>query len=384
MGPLVRRLLPFVAVAAGVVATALAVGSSPALLPGAGSWFGDNWQYGALLIAWSAMIGLTPDLCREIRHPWSLIGGIAAAMISSAVGYGMLPMGGYDLYAKVRLYWYCFLAGLAFVLAVRRAGAEKPGSNWPRDSAVFLTAVFALLSGVFVAGREGGLRYGPAMPSGGPAYAHRLLYESPHAFGSYDIAAELDGPDAPKVAFLLSRLEGDGAVIDLESGVAYRFSLAEGIKSGLFTGDQDPGDVRSVRLSKVTMSWEPGSGDGGGSPGVDVSGRADINFVRGGSQSDLDFLATIGLPGSGDAGSVLIRSVEPGEYDRAASLAAPVLDEMRPLDDRSLGSSMSSLSITDDSQGVALLDGDRVVWRLRIAPTGYGQSERAEIGRAHV
>ena len=352
----IRRFLPLLALAAGVAATVLARGSSPALLPGAGSWFGDNWQYGALLVAWSATVALSPDLCREVRQPWLLVAGVAVTWVSSAVGHVTFPLGGYDTHAKMRLYTYSFLAGLAFVIAARRASIEKPGSDWPARLAAYLTVTFIVLGGMFVSGREGVLSRGPGLPAVG-ALEHRLLYERPHFFGPYDVAVEPDtgppGQAKPAVVFLLSTTDGEGVVVDLESVTAHQFSLSEALEASLLTGDDSAGEVTSARLSDLTVRWGPAPVGVGGATSIRVDGRADLRFAQGLSLDCVEFVVDIGLPGSSAPGSVAVQSAELGMYEQGGKPTAPDLEGVRVADDRVLGPSADGLRLTNGRHPLA-------------------------------
>jgi hypothetical protein len=194
-----QNILPVAALAAGTTATLLARSSSPVFLPGAGSWAGNNWQYGVLLTAWPAAIALVPELCRALRGPLAAVFGAAAVWACCAVGFNMLPLGGY-YFARVGLYFYSFLGGASLVVAIRLAGDEKRGRAWSNRIAACLSLVFIMLGGMFLGAREGVLSRGPdwstVMPGqtgqGGTAIEHRILFERPFSSAAF-IAVQPEG-----------------------------------------------------------------------------------------------------------------------------------------------------------------------------------------------
>jgi len=372
-----RRILVVLSLVAGATAALLARGSSPAFLPGRRAWAGSNWQYGILLIAWSATIGLAPALCRALRQPLPLILGVVVAWASYRIGYSMLPIGGYDFYARIPLYIYSFFSGIAFFVSCRLVSEEKLGEAWSTRIATWLPLVFIILCGMFAGAQEGRLSPGPAWLSavpdrenGSTEIEQRVLHERPYSSGMYlAVQPELgpSGTGALPVVVLNSR--GEGVVIDLDQATASEFQLSTAIASVLL--GRPPEERVYACLGDLAISYRDSAAvqsDTGGS--MRIEGRISLESASIGRIPVVEFVADIGLQGSSSGIVTIISAQASSDEEWVGRFDDPVVHSVRVLKDCVAGPPGSSLRLSGDLDGLTLLNGEQVVWRFSLPLSG--------------
>lgn len=380
-----RRLLAAVqgwwlsatAVVALLLATALARGSSPWLVS-TGDPNGSFDAYSALLIGWPLLIATSPRLCRALRgaRPW--LPAPIVAWLCAQLGYRYLPLGGYDIYAKTGLYGTACLAGIAFVIAVSKAGLEAAGTIWSRRIAIGLTVVFLILAGVFVAGREGGLALGPGWGTGGAGADQtgpvcRILFTERLPISTV-AAVEGDGLE-PGMALdghaTVLTYWGGGAVINRLNGTATPFDLKGALTAALPGAADRVGASTYVGLQR--LEFRSSAAD---RTLLTVAGQASMEFYRDGQKLQylqaVNFAADLNLASATLTNITAVVPSPPPEY----SMAEPVCVGTRLLTTVELGSGDSAPELRSDARGVSLYQGSQLVWHLTLSLMNTGGPDR--------
>lgn len=361
------KVFRFLSLAAGTAAVIMARGSSPAFLPGQQAWRGSNWQYGLVLIAWSAVIGVFPKLCRALRRPLPTVLAVAVIWTAYQVGFNMLPIGGYDFYARISLYFYSFLSGVAFAVSCSLAAEEKLGELRSTRIAACVTLVFTTLCLMFAGAQEGVLATGPAWPSALTGEAaptrikHHVLYERPFPSPLYVAVQPEVWPRGSGVApVVVVSQHGEGVVIDLNTVTVTEFDLKEPLGSELLGAGEH---TYAAYMEDLTLTF-PAPGKDSATLGIE--GRTSISSWSGSRIPEADFLVDVGLQGP-TAGTVTLISAQPGsELSCRGKFDEPTVGGVRVLRGCVIEPVNGRLRLAGSIDGVTLLAGDQVVWHLKV------------------
>lgn len=375
----VRLFWQLCAIASGAVAMWLAMGSSPGLLPDGGRNFGNNWQYGLLLMLLPALAALFPTLSEGLRRPLTLsLATVIVMLTAGGIGHS-LPFGGYDFYAKIGLYWVSFLSGVVFAVVVRLVSDKEHGREASTRVAGLLTIVFIVLSVTFAGAQPGGIILGEAWPSHSASAVDmeplgvKVLYEAtaPGSYVAVQPASSANGKAPP--ILLLASFSDRWAIIDPNSGTAHEFSLLPAITGALPESDRPRGEAVKGRFQDMRISSDLNGSDApDAETSVTASGLAALTFPERIDLRGVEFVVDISL-GERRA-NVVARSAHVG-YEVFGSNKM-VIEGLLTLDDIMLEVPGKELRLIGDRKGVSLLQSDLTVWRLKIAVSPVGLNRR--------